>query len=325
MVKVLGTGSYTPEKVITNDDLSNTIETSDEWIVQRTGIKARHVVAEGESTSDMAVNAARKALEMSNMTPEEIDIIIVATSTPDFHIPSTAPIVQNKLGCRTIPAFDINSVCAGFAYAFVTATSMLSSGLYKNCLVIGSDTYSKILNWSDRNTCVLFGDGAGAVVLQRDENGGKILSHEFGADGSGENYIKIPVGGARKPLHEYEFYDKNDFYFQMTGKKVYEFTITTIPNCATNVMQKAGLAPDELDLVVLHQANIRIIDAVAKRLGVDRERFFVNVEKYGNTSAASIPIALDEANRAGRIKDGDKILMLGFGGGLSWGGFIFQW
>lgn len=325
MVKIVGTGSYAPENILTNFELEQKIDTSHQWIVQRTGIEERRILSEEECTSDMAIKAAKNALNAAKMSPEEIELIILGTSTPDYHIPSCAPTIQNKLGCHKIPAFDLNSVCASFMYSFLTAIGILESGLYRNCLLIGSDAYSRILNWADRNTCVLFGDGAGAVILQKNDFHGKILSKEFGCDGAGEDYIKIPVGGAKKPVYDYEFYEKEEFYFKMAGKKVYEFSITTIPTCAENLLKKAGLQPSDLDLIILHQANIRIIDTISKQLGIEREKFFVNIEKYGNTSSASIPICIDEAFRGGRIKTGDKVMMIGFGGGLSWGGIIFEW
>lgn len=324
MVKIMGTGSYIPEKVLSNYDLESMVETTDEWIVQRTGIKNRRI-AEGEFTTDMAVKAAEKALIAANMKPEDVDLIILGTSTADYQIPSSAPTIQQKLGCRKIPSFDINSVCTSFMCGFITAYSMISTGLYKNCLLIGSDTYSRILNWTDRNTCVIFGDGAGAIVMKNDESSGKLLSWNYGADGSGEDYIKIPVGGVVNPVNELKEYNKEDLFFKMAGKKVYEFTISVVPESAKKLLIDANLTVDDIDLVILHQANIRIIDTISKMTGIKREKFFVNIENYGNTSSASIPIALDEAISQGKIKKGDKVMMFGFGGGLSWGGIIFEW
>lgn len=325
MIKVIGTGSYLPSKIMTNNDLTKLVETTDEWITQRTGIKERRIAADDESTSDLAVNAAKNALEMANLTPNDIDLLIVGTSTPDYTIPAVAPIVQNKLGCRQIISFDINSVCTSFATTFLTAYSILSSGFYNNCLIIGADTYSRILNWTDRSSCVLFGDGAGAMILSKDNTKKGILSHLFGANGKGSDYIRIPVGGSKFPLHSHAEFKKEDLYFQMDGKKVYEFTISVIPDCAEELIRLANLTPNDLDWVVLHQANLRIIDAVSKRLHLSKEKFVINIDKVGNTSSASIPIAIDEINRAGKIKKGDKMLILGFGGGLSWGGVIFEW
>lgn len=324
MVRIAGTGHYVPKKVVTNHDLEKMVETSDEWIMQRTGISSRHIV-EDELTSDLAVNASLKALEAAGMTPSDIDLIIVGTSTPDYHIPACAPIVQHKLGCRNVPAFDINSVCTSFMCGFTTAYSMIASGIYKNCLLIGADTYSRIVNWKDRNTCVIFGDGAGALILVKDDSAGKLLSSDFGADGSGADYIKIPVGGVANPLHNFYGYKEEDLFFQMAGKKVYEFTISVVPEAARRMLRDANITNETIDHVILHQANVRIIDTISKMLDIDRKKFIVNIEKYGNTSSASIPIALDEAVRHHKIKKGETVMMLGFGGGLSWGGIVFQW
>lgn len=325
MIKVVGTGSYLPKKIRTNDDLSKMIDTTDQWIKQRTGISERRIAADNEVTSSLAVDAAKHALKMAKLSPKEIELIIVGTSTPDYPIPAVAPIVQKKLGCSKIFSFDINSVCTSFTAAFLNAYGMLSTGLYDNCLIIGADVYSRILDWQDRGTCVLFGDGAGAMVLKRDESKKGILSHVFGADGKGADYIKIPVGGSKKPYHGDEKYKKEDLFFQMDGRKVYEFTLFCIPETAEQLIKKANIEANEIDWVILHQANLRIIDAVAKRLGLPKEKFIVNIDRVGNTSSASIPIAVDEAVRDGKIKDGDKIMMIGFGGGLSWGGVVFEW
>lgn len=325
MVKIAGTGHYVPQKVLTNHDLEKMVETNDEWITQRTGIKNRRIVEDGEFTSDMAVKAAVKALDSAGKKPEDVELIILGTSTPDYHIPSCAPIIQSKLGCRNVPAFDLNSVCSSFMYGFTTAYGLISSGMYKNCLLIGADTYSKILNWKDRNTCVIFGDGAGAVFLEKDDSAGKLLSFDLGADGSGADYIKIPVGGTANPLHNFYGYKEEDLFFQMAGKKVYEFTISVIPEAARRMLKAANLTNETIDHVIIHQANVRIIDTISKMLDIDRNKFEVNIEKYGNTSSASIPIALDEAVRHNRIKKGETVMMLGFGGGLSWGGIVFEW
>jgi len=324
MVKILGTGSYLPEKVLTNNDLEKMVETSDEWIVQRTGIKERRIVKDGEYTSDLAVNAGLRALEIAKKDPKDVDLLILGTSTPDYHIPSCAPTVANKLGCRNIPAFDINSVCTSFMCGFTTAYAMLESGMYKNCLLIGADVYSRIVNWEDRNTCVIFGDGAGAIYLEKSDQG-KLLSLDFGSDGGGEDYIKIPVGGVVKPVFDYYGYAQEDFFFKMSGKKVYEFTISVIPESARRMLKDANLSNNDIDFVILHQANVRIIDTISKMLDIDRNKFLVNIEKYGNTSSASIPIVIDEFVKNGVIKKGNKVMILGFGGGLSWGGVIYEW
>ncbi|MCP4688786.1 MAG: ketoacyl-ACP synthase III [Desulfobacterales bacterium] len=325
MIKVVGTGSYLPEKILTNDDLSGMVDTSDEWIRRRSGIKERRIAARDEATSDLAVYAAKNALEMAHMGPEDVELIVVGTSTPDYTIPSVAPIVQEKLGCPNIYAFDINSVCTSFAAAFMTSYSILSSGFYGNCLVIGADIYSRILNWEDRSTCVLFGDGGGAMILVRDPSRRGILSHLFHADGKGADFIKIPAGGAKNPARDMDSFKKEDWFYQMDGKKVYKFTITRVPDVAEKIVEKAGLSPGDVDWIVLHQANYRIINAVSRRLNLPEEKFLINIDLVGNTSSASIPIAIDEAVRSGKIREGHKLLMIGFGGGLSWGGVLFEW
>lgn len=324
MIKIIGTGSYLPEKVMTNIDLEKMIDTNDQWIRERTGISERRIAAKGELNSDMAVKAATKAIQRANMDVKDIDLIIVGTSTADYTIPALAPIIQHKLGCRKIPAFDINSVCTSFVYAFFSACGFLSSGFYKNCLVIGSDIYSRILNWEDRNTCCIFGDGAGAVVVERHENSIGILSHIFGANGADAELIYIPVGGTKNPVYNNN-YKKEDYYFQMAGTDVFEFTITTIPKLAVDLINKAELTNENINWVILHQANRRIIESVSKRTKIPLEKFIINIDRVGNTSSASIPIALDEAVLSGKIKNNDKIMMIGFGGGLSWGGLIFEW
>ncbi len=325
MIKILGTGSYVPEKILTNFDLEKTLDTSDSWIVQRTGINERRIAATEESTVSLSVAAAKKALAAAGVQPEDVDLLILATSTADYQISSSAPIIANELGCKKIPAFDLNAVCAGFVYGFCAAAGFLESGMYKNCLLIGADTYSRILNWKDRNSCILFGDGAGAVLLKKESGTSNILAHDYSSDGAGSAYIRIPVGGSKIPYSSNENIAEEDLFFKMDGRKVYEFTIKEIPACVKRLIEKAGIAPSDLDAVIFHQANIRIIDAVAKDCEIPREKFFVNIQKYGNTSSASVPLALDEAVRAGKVKAGDKVMMLGFGGGLSWGGVILEW
>ena len=325
MIKILGTGSYVPEKVLTNFDLEKTLDTSNEWIIKRTGIKERRIAAPEESTVSFSVNAAKKALAAAGVSAEDVDLLILTTSTADYQISSSAPIIANELGCRKIPAFDLNAVCAGFVYGFGVATGFLESGMYKNCLLIGADTYSRILNWKNRNSCILFGDGAGAVFMKKEEGASNILSYDYCSDGRGSAHIRIPAGGSKIPYHSSENIAEDDLYFQMDGKKVYEFTIKEIPACVERLLEKANISSADLDAVVFHQANIRIIDTVAKDCEIPIEKFFINIQKYGNTSSASVPLALDEAVREGKIKSGDKILMLGFGGGLSWGGIILEW
>ncbi|MBN2547088.1 MAG: ketoacyl-ACP synthase III [Spirochaetes bacterium] len=325
MIKVLGTGSYLPEKILSNHELSKMVDTTDEWIYKRTGIKERRIASDNEATSDLAVKAAEKALKNSNLKPKDIELIIVGTSTPDYSIPAVAPIIQRKLKCSNAFAFDVNSVCTSFTVAFINAYGLLSSGLYKNCLIIGSDTYSRILNWRDRATCVLFGDGAGAMVVTADKTKRGVLSHSYYADGHGAEYIMIPVGGSRNPLANIDNYSKDDLFFKMEGKKVYEFTISKVPDTAEILINKANLKATDINWIVLHQANLRIIEAVSKRLKLSKDKFILNIDRVGNTSSASIPIAIDEAVNNNLIKSNDLIMMIGFGGGLSWGGVIFEW
>jgi 3-oxoacyl-[acyl-carrier-protein] synthase-3 len=273
MIKVAGTGSYLPEKVLTNKDLEEMVCTTDEWITQRTGITERRIASENEATSDLALIAAQNAIEAAGLTPRDIDFIIVGTSTPDYAIPAVAPIVQQKLGCGKIPAFDVNSVCASFAYAFLTMYGIMAGGAYKNCLVIGADVYSRIMNWKDRSSCILFGDGAGAMILQFDPSRKGILGQLFGADGEGADSIIIPVGGSRKPVRDCRDFETDDLYFQMDGRRVYNFTITVIPEACEQLISNAGLKATDLDWIILHQANLRIIDAVAKRLELPLDKF----------------------------------------------------
>ncbi len=326
MIDILGTGSYLPSKVLTNFDLSKIVDTSDEWITKRTGIRERRVVVEGEeATSDLALHASLKAIEMANIKKEDIDMIIVGTSTPDYQIPACAPILQAKLGLKDIPAFDLNSVCSSFSYGFSVANSILVSGAYKKILLVGADTYSTILNWNDRTSCVIFGDGAGAVILEKSTRD-KLLSLELGAYGDDYDMVRIKVGGSKHPITKNPHqYDIADTFFYMEGKRVYEFAITLIPEVIERLLKKSNLKIDDIDLVVLHQANIRIIEMVAKSTDIPLDKFFINIQKIGNTSSGSIPIALDEAVRQGRIKKGSKVLSIGFGGGLSWGGFLLEW
>ena len=249
----------------------------------------------------------------------------MGTSTPDYTLPAMAPIVQHKLGSNLIPAFDLNSVCSSFAYAFITGAGLLTSGYYKNCMIIGSDVYSRILNWEDRTTCCIFGDGAGAVFIERDPTAKGILSYNYGAKGEDAELIKIPVGGTKHPIRDDKKYHKKDYFFQMAGTDVYEFTITTIPEVAMDLLKKASLNIDQIDWIILHQANRRIIESVAKKINVPLEKFIINIDRFGNTSSASIPIALDEGVEHGKIRRKDKVMFIGFGGGLSWGGVIVEW
>jgi 3-oxoacyl-[acyl-carrier-protein] synthase III len=325
MIHVLGTGSYLPEKILTNHDLSKMVDTSDDWIFKRTGIKERRIASADEATSDLAAKAAEKALKKANVKSKDIELIVVGTSTPDYPVPAVAPIIQRKLKCGNAIAYDINSACTSFTVAFLNAYGLLASGMYKNCLVIGSDTYSRILNWKDRSTCVLFGDGAGAMVIAADKTKKGILSHYYSADGHGAEYIMLPAGGSKNPPANAGQLPKEDLFFKMDGKKVYEFTLSKIPDAAEYLIEKAKITTNDLDWIVLHQANARIIDAVARRLKLSKDKFIITIDTFGNTASASIPIALDAAVNKNAIRPNDLVMMIGFGGGLSWGGVIFEW
>lgn len=321
---ILGMGFYVPEKVLTNYDLEKMVETSHDWIVERTGIKERHIAAPEQATSDQALIAARKALEDAGIEAEQLDCIIVATETPDTKFPSTACVLQDLLGAKAAAAFDLSAGCSGFVYSLSVANSMISSGLYKHILIVGAETLSRIMNWKDRNTCVLFGDGAGAAVVGEVPEGYGILSVEMGADGSGGKFLQMPAGGSRKPA-SHETVDNNEHYIFMDGSEVFKFAVKIMASASKKVMDKAGISSEEVDLIIPHQANTRIISASAKRLHVPEEKVFVNVDRYGNTSAASVPIALCEARQQGLVKKDDKIVLVGFGAGLTWAAVAMKW
>ncbi len=323
-VGIVGVGVYVPERVLTNKDLESMVETTDEWIVDRTGIRERRIARDDEAASDMAVVAAERALEAAGVKPEEIDLIIVATATPDHIFPATACIVQDRLGCPNAGAFDLSAGCTGFIYALVTGAGFVACGSMQNVLVIGSETLSKILNWEDRSTCVLFGDGAGAVVLSRAPEGTGLLSSYLGSDGAGGRMLQIPAGGSRMPIC-HQHVDAHLQCLHMNGREVYRFAVKVIGEAALEAVRRAGLEKEDIDLLIPHQANIRIIEAAAKRLELPMDRVVVNVDRYGNTSSASVPIALDEALRAGRLKPGDNVVMVGFGAGLTWGAVAMKW
>ena len=323
-VGILGLGSYVPENVVTNLDLEQFVDTNDEWIVSRTGIKQRHIAPKDMPVSELCYQAGLKALEDAQIAPEEVELIIVATITPDYAFPATACLVADRLGAKKAAAFDLEAGCTGFIYAVATGSQFIASGLYKTVLVIGGETLSKILNWQDRSTCVLFGDGAGAAVLQQVEEGSGFLSFELGSDGSGGALLSQPAGGSKCPA-SLETVEKNLHTLQMEGKEVYKFAVRIMGDVSVKVLQKAGLTKDDIDLLVPHQANMRIVDAAVKRLGISKDKVVINLDKYGNMSAASIPIALDEAFQAGLITEGDIIVMVGFGTGLTWGACVLKW
>lgn len=323
-VGILGSGSYLPEKVLTNADLEQMVDTNDEWIRTRTGIRERRIAADDMASSDLAYEAAIKALKQANITPEEIDLIIVATVTPDMMFPSTACLLQTRLGATKAAAFDLSAACSGFLYGVSTATQYIQGGMYKHALVIGVESLSKIVNWEDRNTCVLFGDGAGAVVMGPVEEGYGFLSFELGADGSGGDLLKLPGGGSRKPVTQ-ETVLNQEHYIQMAGNEVFKFAVRVMEQTSEQVIEKAGLTKDDVQFLVPHQANLRIIDAARKRLKLPEDRVVVNLDRYGNMSSASIPVALDEAVQQNRIKKGDIVVMVGFGAGLTWGASAMRW
>lgn len=323
-VGILGIGHYVPEKVLTNFDLEKMVDTSDEWITERTGIKQRHIAEAGEATSDLSVKAAEKALADAGVAAEELDLIIVATASPDHAFPSTACLVQDRLGAKNAAAFDLSAGCSGFVYSLGVASQMIKSGLYNKALIIGAETLSRIMNWKDRNTCVLFGDGAGAAVVGVVDDGYGVLGIDLGADGSGGKFLYQPAGGSRKPASE-ETVANSEHTIHMNGQEVFKFAIQIMGKTAKTALANAGMKAEELDMLFPHQANLRIISSAAKRLKMPMEKVWVNVDKYANTSAASIPIALCEAQAAGALKKGDNILLVGFGAGLTWSAIVLKW
>jgi 3-oxoacyl-[acyl-carrier-protein] synthase-3 len=315
--RIAGTGSYLPTKVLTNRDLEGTIDTSDEWIRERTGISQRHIAADGETTSDLALHASRKALEAAEISAGDIDLIIVATTTPDMVFPGTACILQSKLGIKSCPAFDVQAVCSGFVYALAIADQFVRSGQYRHALVVGAEIYSRILDWKDRGTCVLFGDGAGAAVLKRSAEPG-ILASKLHADGAHAALLCVPgtVSGGQvsgRPL------------VHMDGGAVFKFAVTALDAVVGEILAKCSLGVRDIDWLVPHQANIRIIRSTARKLGLSMEKVVVTVDRHANTSAASIPLALDEAVRDGRIRPGQHVLMEAVGGGFTWGAVLARW
>jgi len=321
-VRVAGIGSFAPKEIVRNEDLAALGYDAD-WILQRTGIKARRKAPEGMNTSDMALEAARKCLAAADCEPHEVDLIVVATMTPDTPMPSTACHLQAKLGAAA-PAFDINAACSGFMYALVTGAQFVKSGGSRNALVVGADLMSRVLNPADKITYPLFGDGSGAVLLQTGRGDQGFLSYTLGADGQGADLLCTPGGGSREPLTE-AVLQANRQYLQMEGRAVFKWAVRKVSDSITQSILEAGLSPDEIDLVVLHQANVRIIDAAVNDLGIDRDRVMINLDRYGNTSAGSIPLVLDEAQQSGRLQSGDHVLLCGFGAGLTWGSAVVKW
>lgn len=323
-IGIIGTGSYVPEKILTNKELEAMVDTSDEWIFSRTGIKERRILDKDKATSYMAVKAAEKALESSGLKPRDIDLVIVTTVTPDMAFPSTACIVQDKLRFENAAAFDLEAACTGFIYGIATGYSFINSNIYENVLVISADSLSKIVDWSDRNTCVLFGDGAGAVVLSKVPEDKGIQAVDLGADGKGGNLLKQPAGGSSIPATK-ETVENKLHHIKMEGNSVFKFAVKTMTQSSRKVMNESDVEIDSIDHLIPHQANIRIINSASKKLKIDNEKVYMNLDKYGNMSSASIPVALDEAVRKERIKDGDNIILVGFGGGLTWGSSLIKW
>lgn len=328
---IAGTGSSVPSRVVTNEELSGIVETSDEWIKNRTGISQRRVVLDGETTSTLAVEASRKAIENARVDPGDLELTIVATTSPDYSIPSTACLIQRELGFSGGPAFDISAACTGFVYAIAVASQLIDADLYRTALVVGADCLSRVMDWSDRSTCILFGDGAGAVVLKKSEvsEGGGFLATYLGADGSGAEMLfasqkysdESPFGAAPKP----SFFPDTSGFLRMNGRETFKFAVRVIVDAVDRVLQSAGVGIDEIDHFIPHQANSRIVDSSAEALHLESDKIVSNIELLGNTSAASIPIVLDQMRSDGRLKDGQLILMVGFGGGLTWGASLYRW
>lgn len=322
--RIIGTGSYVPEKVLTNYDLEKMVDTSHEWIMDRTGISERRIASDDEATSDLAYHASLSALKNAGIKPEDLDFIIVATITPDMLFPSTACLVQQKLGINGIFAFDISAACSGFVYALSVADNFIKSGLYRTGLVVGAEVLSRLVDWTDRSTCVLFGDGAGAVVLQAVSGENGIISTHLRSDGRLWDMLYVPGGGTRVPTSENMLNNKLQ-YIKMRGNELFKVAVNTMTEAAREVLKFNGLTSDDIKLFIPHQANLRIIQAVGKKLSTPMSKFMINLEKYGNTSAASIPIALYDAIAEGKIKEGDYIILDAFGGGLTWGASLIKW
>lgn len=323
--RIVGTGSWVPDRVLTNAELEGMVSTSDEWIVTRTGISERRIASDDQATSDLAEVASRRALEAAAVDPHDLDLILVNTVTPDMFFPSTACVLQERLGASRAAAFDLLAACAGFVYGLSVADAYLRAGVMRNILVIGADIMSKVVDWSDRGTCVLFGDGAGAVVLQRTSAEPSILSTHLYSDGSKGKHLIIPGGGSRRPA-THKVVDEKLITIQMpNGNEIFKTAVRYMEEAAIAALKANGLEVSDIDLFISHQANARIIHAVAERLDLPRERIFMNIDRYGNTSAASIPIAMDEAVRIGRLKRGDLLLLTAFGGGITWGSALIRW
>ncbi|HPA16561.1 MAG TPA: beta-ketoacyl-ACP synthase III [Verrucomicrobiae bacterium] len=323
-VHIAGIGSYAPERVLTNQELEKMVDTTDEWILTRSGIRERHIAAPGQATSDLGVEAARAALADAGLAAGDVDLILVATASPDMLFPSTACQLQHKLGARKVAAFDLSAACSGFIYALEVGRQFVASGTHDTVLVVGADKLSAITDWTDRATCVLFGDAAGAAVLRHEPGRRGILSTHLGADGSQKEILNVPAGGSAMPATEQTVRDKMHF-IRMSGREVFKLAVNAMLSAARGAVEKSGLALSDINCVIPHQANMRIIEAISDRLKVGMDRFHVNLQHYGNTSAASIPVALAEAVRMGKVKRGDNVLLVAFGGGLTWGSAVIHW
>jgi len=322
--RIIGTGAYLPKRVMTNRDLERIVDTTENWILERTGIRERRIADESEAASDLAIPAARRALEMARLNEKDLDLIMVATITPDMFFPSTACLVQDQLGAHQAVAFDLSAACSGFLYALSVADQYIRNGVYKNVLIIGTEVMSRIVDWTDRNTCVLFGDGAGAAVLQRTKSDHGVLATHLHSDGRLWDLIQVPGGGSRIPPSP-EMLAERMPYIKMKGNETFKVAVRTLEEAVYETLKAAHVQPSDISMLIPHQANLRIIQAVAQRLGLPMEKVVLNVDRYGNTSAASIPIALDEAVRQGRVKDGDLILFEAFGAGLTWASALVRW
>jgi 3-oxoacyl-[acyl-carrier-protein] synthase-3 len=322
--QIIGWGRAVPARVLTNADLEKTIDTSDEWIRERTGIAERRIAGPKESTASLAIRAAQEALRVADLSPHKIDLVILATSTPEHPLPATAALVQDGIGASRAGAFDLNAACSGWVYAVTVASGMIAAGLHENVLVVGSDTLSRMIDWTDRSTCVLFGDGAGAIVLQATDQPTGLRSCILGSDGSGFHALYVPAGGSKLPATP-DLLQARQNYIQMNGREVFRFAVRTVTQATEQALIAADLSVDDIDLFIPHQANIRIIQSAMKALKIPPDKVFVNVERYGNTSTASIPLALCEAIEAGRVHAGANLAFVGFGGGLSWAAAIVHW
>lgn len=322
--RITGWGKYAPEKVLTNHDLEQMVDTSDEWIVTRTGIRERHIAAKGEATSDMAVAASRQALERAGLSPDDLDLIIIATSSPDYFLPPVSSIVQHKLGATRAGAYTLSAGCTGFVYALSAAHQYLATGTCERVLVIGAELISFVVDWTDRNTCVLFGDGAGAVVMEATDQPTGPLAYVLGSDGSQADALIVPGVGSIRPLDR-EVVDNGLQYVRMDGQAIFRFATRILVEATKEVVARSGVPWDDIELLIPHQANSRIIELAARRLGMPMEKVYMNIDRYGNTSAASIPIALAEAAEEGRLKEGDHVVLVGFGAGLTWAATVLHW